>query len=67
MTPLVDPHGIAEMLTRQGISLAPERQEQVAATAIRLAATSRALEERLLLADDVYGFQTLLRRWVAGR
>jgi hypothetical protein len=62
MTPSIDPQVIVETLRRQGISLPPERQDQVTATAARLASTSRALEERLTLAADIYGFQTLLRQ-----
>lgn len=53
---------IAEALLRQGISLPPERRGDVAQTAAKLTSTSRALEERLTLTDDVYGFQTALRQ-----
>ncbi len=60
MTPSVDTQVIVETLRRQGISLPPERQEQVTATACRLASTSRTLEERLTLGADLYGFHTLL-------
>ena len=63
MTPLVDPKIIAGTLARQGISLPPDRQDQVAAAANRLTTTSQALDERLSLSADIYGFQTLLRRW----
>lgn len=68
MTSSVDPLIIVETLRRQGVSLPPERQDQVTATATRLASTSRLLEdERLSFATDIYGFQTALHHWVARR
>jgi hypothetical protein len=63
MTPLVDPKIIAGTLERQGIALPPDRQDQVAAAANRLTATSQGLDQRLSLSADIYGFQTLLRQW----
>lgn len=66
MTPSPDqgPQFVAEALRRQGISLPEARLDDVAATAAKLSATGRALEERLTLGDDVYGFQTALRHMV---
>jgi len=60
---MLDPKIIAGTLERQGISLPPDRQDQVAAAADRLTTTSHALDERLSLSADIYGFQTLLRQW----
>jgi hypothetical protein len=62
-----DPRVIADFLRRQGIALPPERCDQVAASASRLTAASHALDERLTLEADLYGFQSLLRRWVERR
>ncbi|PKU25511.1 hypothetical protein CWS72_05445 [Telmatospirillum siberiense] len=53
---------VIEALRRQGVSLPPERRADVAQTASKLTATSRLLEERLTLANDVHGFLTALRQ-----
>lgn len=57
---------VAGMIRRQGISLPPEREPAVAATAAEIEAAAVVLGDRLTFAEDVYGFLAHQNAWRRG-